>query len=47
MTPIQMLEMAQQALEDVRLAAVPRAALAAAWTLLAVATKYVHPKEAA
>lgn len=47
MTPEEMLDKARQVLEDVRLAAVPRAALAAAWTLLAVATKYVSPKEAA
>jgi hypothetical protein len=43
MTPDQMLAEAELVLTDERkLRAVPRAALAAAWTLLAVATQYVN-----
>lgn len=47
MTPDQMLAEAELVLNDDRaLHPVPRAALAAAWAALAVATTYVRSKEA-
>lgn len=46
MTPDQMLAKAQLVLNDDRaLRPVPRAALAAAWAVLAAATAYVRSKE--
>lgn len=45
MTPDQMLAEAELVLTDERdLRPVPRAALAVAWTFLAVATRYVRPE---